>query len=217
MGNTRGAIRAVIFDLDGVLWNSIPVHEESFKQIFERYGIRDLNYAELAGLHTLEAIRRLSVKYKLGFSLEDEKVLVKEKRELAIAMLQESKPVDPGFQAIMEILKPRVKIALASSAGRGGVDLFLEVSKSRTFFDVILTGDDVEKAKPDPEIFIRAIRELRVQPNQSIVVEDSFAGLEAAHKAGAQILFRQTKTKVEDPHFPILGRITDLIEIEGYL
>jgi HAD superfamily hydrolase (TIGR01509 family) len=88
-----------------------------------------------------------------------------------------------GAQELLESLKGKVKLALASMNNRDVIDHMLNELKVREFFSVVLTGDEVTKSKPDPEIFLKSALKLRTRPNKCVVVEDSIFGVKAA-KAG---------------------------------
>ncbi|OGK24848.1 hypothetical protein A3D76_07000 [Candidatus Roizmanbacteria bacterium RIFCSPHIGHO2_02_FULL_37_9b] len=105
----------------------------------------------------------------------------------------------PGILNFLKKLKKaKIRAALATSSRRETTDLFLDTLKLREYFNSITTSDDVTKAKPDPEIYLKAAKNLRVKPADSVVFEDSYSGIEAAKRAGMKVVLVTTSlTKKE--------------------
>ena len=103
-------------------------------------------------------------------------------------MLAVELPLAPGCVAMLKLLAQRYQLALASSGSRASVGAFLNHTGLLPLFKSVLSGDDVQHAKPNPELFIQSIRNLDLQPEQCIVVEDAVAGVEAARSAGARAI-----------------------------
>jgi HAD superfamily hydrolase (TIGR01509 family) len=108
--------------------------------------------------------------------------LVERKVQTEIAMSSEVKLFE-GAKTLLESLRGKVKLALASMSNREFVDHMLNVMKIQEFFDVVLTVNEVHKSKPDPEIFLKCALKLKSKPEKCVVVEDSIFGVEAAKAA----------------------------------
>jgi beta-phosphoglucomutase len=179
------AIRGVVFDLDGVLWDSARCHAAAFEAVFESLGIHGFHYSEYAGWRTEEVVTKVLEKAGRPVTPSVVTSAVQTKRELAREALQRINPVRGGCAKVLEQLAERYKLGLASSASRHNVEVFLAKNGLRRYFHSVLTGEDVQAGKPSPEIYARSFAELGLDPGQCVVVEDAEAGILAAKAAGA--------------------------------
>jgi HAD superfamily hydrolase (TIGR01509 family) len=108
--------------------------------------------------------------------------LIEKKVQSEIEMSNQVKLFE-GATALLKSLRPKVKLALASMSNRGFVDHMLKAMNIQRFFDVVLTADEVNKSKPDPEIFLKCAMQLGTSPEKCVVVEDSIFGVTAAKTA----------------------------------
>ena len=176
-------LKAVIFDLDGVVADSHPIHEVAWKALLTEAGLdpQSINVDFLYAGHP----RREILKHYLG-SLSDSEVQHWGRRkdelyELAARALQ----AKPGIPRVLSQLKEAgIARALATSAGRKRSVESLELLGLTNHFPVVITGDDVHTPKPAPDIFLLAARKLDAQPENCVVVEDSVAGVQAAVAGG---------------------------------
>jgi beta-phosphoglucomutase len=184
-GPRRSDELGVVFDMDGVLIASTNCHRQAFVEILGPLGITDFSYFRFAGWRTPDVFR--TVFSQAGLKMSEERIAdfsgkksarSRELMEQESQLFQESAPV-------ISKLAASYPLALASSGSRGSVQTFLEKSGLRSAFRVVVTGDDVTHAKPNPEIFARAIRGLDLAPAHCVVVEDAEAGIQAACAAGA--------------------------------
>jgi HAD superfamily hydrolase (TIGR01509 family) len=113
--------------------------------------------------------------------------LARRKSELALAWIAERNPVAPAARSVLEHLAGRYSLALATSASPATVACFLERNGLRSFFGPVLTGAEVLKAKPDPEIYLRSASLLGVPPSACLVIEDAVAGVKSAKAAGSVV------------------------------
>lgn len=182
------AIKAVIFDMDGVLWISQPAHQAAYQETFEAAGIAQFDYSAIAGRRTDEAIA--AVLTSNGVEADAQKIadLVEIKRQKSHQRLSAQPPLAPYCAATLQELARRYQLALASSASSASVDLFLQASGTRHLFGAVLQGDDVAAAKPAPDIYLAALQRLGVEADQAVVVEDAISGIEAARNAGIQVI-----------------------------
>ena len=177
-------MKAVIFDMDGVLTDSSPIHAWAFQETLRPYGIV-VDYAHIAGMRTLDAIRLLLEEN--GIRGVDAEGLAAIKSEAALRRMREENPVVPGALDVVERLAARFPVALASSGSRESVDAFLDLNGARPLFQAVLNGGDVQAAKPAPDIYLEAASRLGVDPRDCLVVEDAVAGAQAARTAGCQV------------------------------
>ncbi len=176
-------IKAVIFDMDGIIVDSEPWQMKSMRQTVAPFNIT-LSNAELSdfiGVRTMDSFEILKQRYTIPLSVE-ELTEIKNKNYKKILM-QEIKPRDNSGQ-LLKYLDNKYKLAMASSSTKKEVDDTLGLLNFRKYFAVILTGDDVSNGKPDPEVFIKTADELNVPCKDCAVIEDSQNGINAANKAG---------------------------------
>ncbi len=182
-------LRAILFDLDGVLWNSSAAHEEAFQQVFHTAGIPPIrSYAKIAGMRTEEAIAVHLT--SCGISADSEKVreLSLAKRELTPSLLEAKAELAPCLLEILQGLYSQHKLALCSSASPQTIECFLKKSSCGEFFSAIISGLDVKRAKPAPDIFLFGAHLLASNTKETLVVEDSVAGITAGISAGMSVL-----------------------------
>ena len=218
--NYLGDKRGVIFDMDGVLLHSTAAHAEAYRRALATVGIDDVDYPALAGQRTDEAVRREFARHQLSMAEDVVERVVTAKRRIARQLLRDCPPIAPECFDVLSDLRLRCSLALASSSSRANVQLFLEASRTGPLFDVVLSGDDVAAAKPDPEIFRVAGQRLGLAPEEALVVEDAVSGIEAANAAGIDVLAvtgtldRRTLARAPCTHGRrVLGVIDRLSEI----
>ncbi|MEK9173665.1 MAG: HAD family phosphatase [Patescibacteria group bacterium] len=184
----KSQIKAVIFDMDGVLFLSTDCHEEAFRLTLDKKDVPVFVYDDIAGMRTDEAFRFFYQKNQLPFDEELIAKLVKEKRKHALRLLGEKGKVAAGTFDLLQRLSSQYRLVLASSASLGTIELFLSLSKTRDFFDCILDGSMVEHAKPAPDIYLLAVEKLNLLPEECVVVEDALKGAEASFRAGIPLI-----------------------------
>lgn len=176
--------KAFIFDLDGTLADTMPVHYEACQIVCNEKGFdfpEDYFYQE-AGKPTLEVFRNL-VKM-LGKDI-DGNILGQAKEEKFLELIPSVKPLEM-IAEIARNHKGKIPMAIGSGGQRHSVKLTLEVIDFQGFFDSIVSCDDVEKHKPHPETFLKAAQEIGVEPKDCVVFEDGDPGIDAARAAGMQ-------------------------------
>src|SRR5215475_558963 len=176
-------LRAVIFDLDGVVADSHPIHEMAWKALLVEAGLKP--EAISVGFLYAGHPRREILKHYLG-ELSDAQIQHWGRRkdelyELSAKKLQ-SKPGIP--RVISQLKQAGILCALATSAGRVRTVESLAHLGLSDYFSAVVTGEDVRNAKPAPDIFLLTARKLDVAPRNCVVVEDSVAGVQAAVAGG---------------------------------
>lgn len=173
----------LIFDFDGTVADTSPLHAAAFSQVLAPLGII-VDYPSIAGLKTLDAMRQLiSV---AGKSSNDSEIvaLVSAKQSLVRQMIGCALQPLPGVDAFLQWARPRYKLAMVTSGSRGTVGMALEKLGYSGWFDPLICADDVERAKPAPEGFLMALQLTGVAAGDALVFEDSEAGFQAAAQAG---------------------------------
>lgn len=177
-------VKAIIFDMDGVLLLSTPAHEYAYKKTLEEIGIGNIQYSRFAGMRTDECMKIILKENGFSTSPEFVSTLAKRKSYLSNAYMKENVPLVPECKKILGILREKFILALASSASVNNVELFLQASGCREFFEVIIDGTQVKEAKPEPDIYRLTLMKLRLQPEECLVIEDAVNGIIAAKAAG---------------------------------
>jgi HAD superfamily hydrolase (TIGR01509 family) len=178
---------AILFDLDGVLMHSTPLHDRAYREVLEGFPIRGFDYAQIAGMRTVDALRQVFSCQQLTISEPELAALAERKTARAHELILAANPVAPGCFATLSRLALRYRLALASSASERSVEAFLQLSGSRDLFGSIIWGSMVKEAKPSPAIYLRAAADLGVLPEESLVIEDAIAGIYAGLRAGCAV------------------------------
>ncbi len=180
--------QAVIFDMDGVIVNSEPLHERAFYQVMDDLGYgqnHGIRVSDYIGRTDAELWRDFMAKHQPPQPLED---LLALKRENVLNLLQEADPIFSGLPELLAKLAARYPLAVASGSERPFIEAVLDLKDLRRFFPVVVNSAEVEQGKPAPDIFLRAARLLRVAPEECWVIEDSKPGVTAGLAAGMQVI-----------------------------
>jgi beta-phosphoglucomutase family hydrolase len=179
-------LKAIIFDMDGVLIDSEPGHKEVEKTLFKNLGIEvpDEEHNQYIGTTSYYMWEKIKSKYNLGQEIE---ALVSENRSSYLSYLTSCETIEPIYgvkELIKSIHENNIELAVASSSPINVIETIIKLFKLEKYFDVLVTGDDVLKSKPFPDIFLLAAEKLGVKPEDCVVFEDSTHGVIAAKKAG---------------------------------
>ncbi|NMC51381.1 HAD family phosphatase [Candidatus Kuenenbacteria bacterium] len=180
----KDSIRAIIFDLDGVLIKNIPHHIVSWQYAFKKFGInatkKDLLLLE--GMSYKETINFILKKYSKKLNTVDREKIHLIKKEKVKTLLRVS-PY-PYVSMLLKLLKKRgLSLALVSGANKKFVQKIVD-KFFKNFFKVIISGDDTNKNKPNPEPYLLAIKKLKFNAKEILVIENSPLGIKSAKKAG---------------------------------
>jgi HAD superfamily hydrolase (TIGR01509 family) len=187
---------AIIFDFDGVIADSEPLHLAAFQQALEPEGIlltTEAYYADYLGYDDYDAI--VAALREAGRPPTEESVqrLMAAKAEHFLALVREGVRILPGVPAFIRQAATRVPLAVASGALRREIELILAYAGLRQAFEAIVSAEDVSEGKPAPESFLLALERLKervptLAPGDCLVIEDSRAGIEGARRAGMRCL-----------------------------
>ena len=176
----QGIIKAIIFDMDGTLINSTEIEYQAWRNTFEDYGVAlPYNcYIEDLGTKSIELVK-MYLKH-VPESEWDKAVRNKQEYIKEIINKQGIYFLPYAEQFLNQVKQFPLKMALATSSRREKVDFIFKKLKLSTYFDTVITGDDVKNGKPDPEIFLKAAGQLHLSPQEVIVIEDAANGVKAA-------------------------------------
>ena len=171
-----------IFDCDGTLADSMPVHYSAWRDTSRKYGaeIDEALFYSLGGVPTPKIVTILNEKFET--SMDPEKV-AHEKEELYVERMTAIQPIEEVCDFARDVAKFG-KVSVASGGVLPVVTKTLEVIGFKDFFPVIVTAEQVVRGKPFPDMFLEAARQMGVNPGDCLVLEDSPAGFEAATAAG---------------------------------
>lgn len=209
-----GRYRAVIFDMDGLLLDTETLWHAAEVELFARHGDEFTWDDKLAVIGTNRAITAEYFRSRLGGTPERGLELVDEMIELMHVRVQEAVEARPGAIELMSRLRELdgMRIGLASNSPRFLVDAALESAGMTDAFDVIVTSDDVEHAKPEPDIYLLACQRLGVDPAEAVALEDSASGVQAAKAAGLTCIgvpqFAESDVSAADR---VIGSLEDLL------
>lgn len=201
-------LRAVIFDMDGVLIDARDWHFEALNEALAMFGYKisiEDHVGTYDGLPTRDKLNLLSETEALPRSLHNLINKVKQERTLRIAS-QKCYPQAHHLILLSALKRHGLKIGLATNSIRATTEAMLTSAGLIDFFDVVVTNQDVTHAKPNPEIYLSAMNKLEVTYNETLVVEDNPHGIAAATASGARVC------KVTDPsevHVETLNKYFD--------
>jgi beta-phosphoglucomutase len=189
----------VIFDFDGVIVDSEPLHFQLFQRLLGEEGVpltRDDYDAIYLGMDDRECFTEALSRHGKTAALKNVPEMIDRKSRLLMAEIAEKPPVLPGAVDLVRALADRVPLAICSGALRREIEGMLEPAGIRPCFAGIVSAEDVSHGKPNPEGFTKALALLnRIQnpnppiaPGACLVIEDSLAGIEGAKAAGMRCL-----------------------------
>ncbi len=211
-------IKAILFDFDGVLVDSEQVNIEAGIKTFKEHGM------PLTDEERLYIVGRSSIDYVPHFlkarSIIDPDIhhsVIEELRRNYDTMWDGIVTLTPGVGEVLSSLKTQgKKLAIATTNRRSTIDKFFRRFGFINDFDVVVTGEDVKRRKPDPEVYTLTVKKLGITPNEGIVIEDATVGIVAVKAAGLRcIAFPNTYTKDNDfsAADDTINSLEDLLEL----
>ena len=184
-------IKAVIFDLDGVIVSTDEHHFQAWKQLAdeERIPFDRKDNERLRGVSRMESLEIILEKSSKTYSAAEKQTMARRKNDIYRELLRGLSPSDvlPGVTSTLQVLRERgLKIAIGSSSKN--VVPILRAIGLADVFDAVADGNHISRSKPDPEVFRLAAQRMGVSSEQCLVVEDADAGVEAALAAGMSVL-----------------------------
>lgn len=178
------AIQAIIFDMDGVLIDSEPLHLMAYQRYLGSYGhaFEAKNNHEFLGRKDTECAHHLIERFKLNLSIPD---FVRDKEEVLHGLFSEKLSLQPGVLKTLERARElKIPTAIASSATMPTIELVVDLMNLADYFQFLCSGDEVPNGKPAPDVFLLAAQRLGREPGECLVIEDTFNGVCAANAAG---------------------------------
>jgi beta-phosphoglucomutase len=181
------ALAAVIFDLDGVLVDTVPLHFKAWQKLFSEYG-KSFSFQDykdkVDGIPSIDGAKAVLSE----FSERDLYEMVARKREYFFNLAKEEgiTPYQSSITLVKELKEQHIKVAVISSSKSARENL--QIAGISDLFEVVVTTNDIDKGKPEPEIFLKAAQVLEVLPKDCVVFEDALLGVEAAKKAGMKCI-----------------------------
>ena len=178
----------VIFDMDGVLFDSENLILQNWKEIASKHGydVEELSQVFYSCIGTNAVVTKEIVCDHYGEEFPYEEFRTQSARLFKEKVQKYGMPIKPGVKELLILLKENgAKIGLASSTRKCLVEEELTEAGIREYFQVVVGGDMVEHSKPEPDVFLKCAQELSVDPKDVYIIEDSYNGIRAAKKAGA--------------------------------
>jgi HAD superfamily hydrolase (TIGR01509 family) len=179
---------AIIFDMDGVIVDSEPRHEQAFREVFH-----ELGYGENHGMDFTSYYGRSDRALWIDFVRKHNpphpiEALVALKQGRFLEILKRDKPIFEGLPDLLAKLARRYRLGVASGSFHPVIDEVLAMKNLRRFFPVVVSVQDVPQGKPAPDVFLRTAQLLGVAPAECCVIEDAPAGVTAALAAGMEVI-----------------------------
>lgn len=210
--------RAVIFDMDGLLIDTEKISYQVLRCLLERFG-HPFTMAEYAAVYSgrteVQNTAELITRYDLPLT-QAQCIEATDKTERKL--LAQGAPLKPGARELLTFLDARgILTALATSSTRERAVALLEQHQLQHAFRAIVYGDEISHSKPHPEIFLRTCEKLSLPPEECLVLEDSEAGVRAAHAAHCPaICIPDLKEPSTDCQALLLARLSGLDEVVSY-
>jgi beta-phosphoglucomutase len=205
-------IKAVLFDMDGVLIEAKEWHYEALNKALDLFGMAISRYEHITtydGLPTKTKLQMLSIERGLPEQLH---AFINDMKQLYTMEMVHSqcKPKFIHEYALSRLKGNGYKLAVCSNSIRNTVETMMEKASLRQYLDIIISNQDVCKGKPDPEMYVKAMENLDLQPEECLIVEDNENGIKAAKASGAHLLVVED---VMDTNYKNI--INKINEIEG--
>ena len=187
---------AVVFDLDGVIVDSETVWDDARRSLARSVGARWTEQAttDMMGMSSVEWSRFMHD--RLGVALDPDEISSRVAQRVIDRYAAGDVPLLPGALETVRRIARDLPVGLASSSNRSVIDVFLDATAMRDSFAVIVSSEEVARGKPAPDVYVEALRRLKVEPRRSVAVEDSTHGIRSAYAAGMTVVI------VPNRHFP---------------
>lgn len=176
-------LKAIIFDMDGVIIDSEPLHVEVEKELAEKLGGKLHGELHETLVGTTDHSMWSKLKDMFDFKLPVDEI-VEMKKEMFIERFDEIQLMDNFRQLVSSLSDEGYPMAVASSNNRKIVDMIIDNFDLGKYMKFIISGEEVDMGKPDPEIFLTAAKKMNVKPEDCLVIEDASNGVRAAKSAG---------------------------------
>src|SRR6476469_7879526 len=179
--------QAIIFDMDGVIIDSEPLHERAYLELFAEMGYGEnhgVNFDDYIGRTDKALIEDFIAKHKPPFTVE---YFSDQKRDRFLQIMRSEQPIFEDLPELVTRLAAIYPLAVASGSLHPVIDAVLALKNLRQHFRICVSSSDVAHGKPAPDIFLHTAKLLNVEPSSCCVIEDSSAGVTAARAAGMDV------------------------------
>lgn len=212
-------MKAVVFDMDGLMFDTERVFVQAWDYAGEKMGIGKAGFMTIKTLGmNVESSRKVWLE-EFGDRYNEEE-LRKYSREFRDNFYANNKvPVKKGLYVLLDYLKEQgYKLAVASSTPQWEVERHLKDAGVYDYFQAVICGDMVSKSKPEPEIYLKACKAIGVQPEEALALEDSRNGLVSAHRAGMRVIMVPDLWEADEEVKAFLWNMChDLVEVKEFL
>ncbi len=179
--------KAVIFDMDGLMVDSEPIHQQAFDQVFQKYGkqfTEEDNIKLYLGKTDMDCAVDMVTRYQLPITAEE---LFDQKQVITRQLLDKILP-RPGLMDLLnDLRRVGIKMAIASSSQIATINIIVKALEVGDFFDALYSAENVKRGKPAPDVYLLTAKAISVDPNDCLVLEDSPIGVAAAVAAGMTV------------------------------
>jgi beta-phosphoglucomutase family hydrolase len=187
---SKTEITAVIFDMDGLMIETEHIHSQAFEHVLRKHGIEpEFNNDRIIHRPGRTGPENWRIfKEKHGLEDEVDSLLTESRAVFKILLLQHMTPKEGLLSLIKKLQENNFKLALGSSASLKRINLILQKFGLFDIFDAIVSGENVKRGKPYPDIYLEVAKKLNINPENCLVLEDAESGIWAAHAAGMKII-----------------------------
>lgn len=212
-------VKAVIFDMDGLMIDSERVTFEGYVEEYRKLGkvCTEEFYLTLLGKRVPEIYERNYREF--GREIDMDRIIGNVHRYMEERFRTEGVPVKKGLRELLEYLRANgIAAVVATSSARGRVDRILSMAGLAEYFAASVCGDEVSRGKPDPETFLTACQKAGASPEEALVLEDSEAGIQAAHAGHIPVICVPDMKIPEERYAAMTARIVNsLLDVIPYL
>jgi len=183
-------LKAIIFDLDGTLVDSLPYHHESWRIFFKNNNLEEHDFSEVLKEYKGGGTLELMTSVFGDMYTKDELKKMTDDKEIIFRDIYKSKiyPIEGLKQFLDNLKENNILLSIGSNAIRKNVIMTIEELSLTNYFSSIICGDEVSRGKPDPEMFVKTLSNLNVSRDECIIFEDSIEGVKAAKNAHIKVI-----------------------------
>ena len=221
MQNPKMNIKGIIFDVDGVIFDSEKLHLQAWKKVFKKRNILLIDEKSGVGRSDREFLLELKAKKTIPSDI-DIREIQEEKLAVLIGLADKKVELFPGVKELLSFLKDNYLLCVASNSDIKFISKVLQNTNLARYFKHIITINDVSKPKPHPDIYLLSLKKMGLTSEECIVIEDSPVGIEAAKRAGMKciaVVHTLTKEKLQKADLILeeisVGKIKKFIRIKN--